>query len=214
MEERIDPPRVTGQWRTAPAPPLRMAPAAPAAPVEDGELLRRIAGRDRDALAALYERYGRIVLAQIDRMVGDRALSEEILQDTMLAVWHGASAFEGRSRPRSWIIAIARRKARDRLRRGQLDTADYAALENTPDSQPGPESLALERADAAAVAGAISRLSRAHQEVLGLVFGASLTLAEAAEALEVPVGTVKSRLFAARAALGRRLMERGASDEE
>ena len=167
---------------------------------EDGELLRRIARRDRQALAALYERYGRIVLAQIDRMAGDRALSEEVLQDTMLAVWHGAATFEGRSRARSWIIAIARRRARDRLRRGRLDT------------QPGPESLALERAEAAAVAESITGLSRAHQEVLGLVFGTGLTLAEAAGVLDVPLGTVKSRLFAARAALARRLEQRGATE--
>jgi len=182
------------------------------APDEDGELLRRIARRDRQALAALYERYARIVLAQIDRMAGDRALSEEVLQDTMLAVWHGAATFEGRSRARSWIIAIARRKARDRLRRGRLDTDDYAALENTADTQPGPESLALERAEAAAVAESITGLSRAHQEVLGLVFGAGLTLAEAAEVLDVPLGTVKSRLFAARTALARRLEQRGATE--
>jgi len=179
---------------------------------EDGELLRRIARRDRQALAALYERYGRIVLAQIDRMAGDRALSEEVLQDTMLAVWHGAATFEGRSRARSWIIAIARRRARDRLRRGRLDTDDYAALENTADTQPGPESLALERAEAAAVAESITGLSRAHQEVLGLVFGTGLTLAEAAGVLDVPLGTVKSRLFAARAALARRLEQRGATE--
>jgi RNA polymerase sigma-70 factor, ECF subfamily len=61
------------------------------------------------------------------------------------------------------------------------------------------------------VADAISDLGRAHREVLGLALGAELSLAEVAEVLQVPVGTVKSRLWAARAALVRALAEKGES---
>ncbi|HEX2316696.1 MAG TPA: sigma-70 family RNA polymerase sigma factor [Thermomonospora sp.] len=176
---------------------------------DDGALLRRVADGDRAALVALYRRHGAVVLAQINLVVPDRGLGEEILQDTMLAVWRGAGSFGGRSQVRSWIIAIARRQARDRLRRRRLRVVGEEALAARPAPGPGPEEVVLERAKATAVAGAIGTLSLPLREVVGLVFGAGLTLAETAEVLEVPLGTVKSRLAAARAALARSLSEEG-----
>ncbi len=171
---------------------------------DDAVLLEQVAGGDRDALGALYRRHAHVVLAQIHLVVGERGLSEEILQDTMLAVWQGAGAFRGVCQVRSWIIAIALRQARDRLRRRRLAVvADESALSGQAARDPGPEAQVLERAELAAVAEAIRSLSPGHREVFGLVFGADLTLAGAAEILGVPVGTVKSRLSAARAALAR-----------
>ncbi|MQA85981.1 MAG: sigma-70 family RNA polymerase sigma factor [Streptosporangiales bacterium] len=191
--------------------PVAMVEPRAASPHEgdDADLLRRIVGGDRTALVALYQRHGGVVLAQIGLVVEDRGLSEEILQDTMLAVWRGAASFRGRSRVRSWIIAIARRQARDRLRRYRANVVDDGFLTDRPAQEPGPEDVALERAEAEAVANAIRSLGLAHREVLGLVFGAGLTLAETAEVLDVPLGTVKSRLAAARAALARSLSEKG-----
>ena len=177
---------------------------------DDVRLVRRVADGDRDALAALYRRHGRIVLAHLTVVVGEAALSEEILQDTMLAVWRGAASFRGESAVRSWIIAIARRQARDRLRhRPRPAPAGLAELSGLPSPEAGPEQAVLERAEAELIADAIGRLGRLHREVLGLVFWAGLTLAEAAAVLEVPVGTVKSRLSAARAALAHALAEKG-----
>jgi len=171
---------------------------------DDAVLLQQVADGDRDALGALYQRHARAVLAQVHLVVGEPGLSEEILQDTMLAVWRGAGSFRGVSQVRSWIIAIALRQARDRLRRRRLAVvADESVLSEQAAADPGPEDQVLERAELAVVAGAIRALSPGHREVLGLVFGADLTLAGAAEVLGVPVGTVKSRLAAARAALAR-----------
>jgi RNA polymerase sigma-70 factor, ECF subfamily len=174
-------------------------------------LLSRIAGGDQGALAEFYRRHGQVVLAQIVLLVGDRALAEEILQDTMLAVWRGAGSFRGDSRVRSWLISIARRQARDRMRRRQLRVVDDACLADQPSRDPGPDVVALDRAEAAEMGNAIRALTPAHREVLGLAFGAGLSLPEVAEVLQVPLGTVKSRLAAARAALGRVLDEKGQS---
>jgi RNA polymerase sigma-70 factor (ECF subfamily) len=177
---------------------------------DDASLVRRVASGDRDALATLYQRHGGVVLAQVTIAVGEPALSEEILQDTMLAVWRGAGSFRGESAVRSWIIAIALRKARDRLRRRPVAAVtDVAALSGLPAREAGPEEAVIERAEAEVIADAVGQLGRLHRDVLGLVFGAGLTLAEAAAVLDVPVGTVKSRLFAARAALARALAEKG-----
>jgi RNA polymerase sigma-70 factor, ECF subfamily len=175
----------------------------------DVQLLRRIGAGDEDALAAFYRQHGRAVFAQALLAAGERVLAEEIVQDTMLAVWRGAGSFRGESSVRSWAIAIARRQARDRLRRHTLRIVDEAFLAEQPGPGPGPEVMALDRAELAEVAGAIRELAAPHREVLGLVFGSGLSLPEVSDVLEIPVGTVKSRLTAARAALTRLLHEKG-----
>ena len=176
---------------------------------DDVRLLRRIGQGDEDAMAAFYREHGRVVLAQVLLVTGERALAEEIVQDTMVAVWRGAGSFRGQSSVRSWVIAIARRQTRDRLRRQRLRVVDDAFLADQPGSDPGPEVMALDRAELAEVTGAIRELPAPHREVLGLVFGSGLSLPEVAGVLEIPVGTVKSRLTAARTALSRILNEKG-----
>jgi RNA polymerase sigma-70 factor (ECF subfamily) len=179
---------------------------------DDASLLGRIGQGDEDAMAAFYREHGRVVLAQVLLVVGERVLAEEIVQDAMLAVWRGAGSFRGESSARSWVIAIARRQTRDRLRghRGQrLRVVDDAFLADQPGSGPGPEVTALDRAELAEVKGAIRELALPHREVLGLAFGSGLSLREVAGVLEIPVGTVKSRLAAARTALSRILNEKG-----
>ena len=169
----------------------------------------RIGRGDEDAMAAFYREHGRVVLAQVLLVVGERVLAEEIVQDTMLAVWRGAGSFRGESSVRSWVIAIARRQTRDRLRGGRLRVVGDAFLADQPGSGPGPEVMALDRAELAEVMAAIRELAPAHREVLGLAFGSGLSLPEVAGVLEIPVGTVKSRLTAARTALNRILSQEG-----
>ena len=176
---------------------------------DDAALLRRIGRGDEDAMAAFYREHGRVVLAQVLLVVGERVLAEEIVQDAMLAVWRGAGSFRGESSARSWVIAIARRQTRDRLRARRLRVVDDAFLADQPGSGPGPEVTALDRAELAEVRGAIRELASPHREVLGLVFGSGLSLPEVSGVLEIPVGTVKSRLTAARTALSRILDEKG-----
>jgi RNA polymerase sigma-70 factor (ECF subfamily) len=176
---------------------------------DDVQLLRRIGQGDEDAMAAFYREHGRIVLSQVLLVAGERVLAEEIVQDTMLAVWRGAGSFRGESSVRSWVIAIARRQTRDRLRGRRLRVVDDTYLADQPSSGPGPEVMALDRAELAEVKGAIRELATSHREVLGLVFGTGLSLPEVAGVLEIPVGTVKSRLTAARTALSRVLDEKG-----
>ena len=176
---------------------------------DDESLLDRIGRGDEDAMAAFYGEHGRVVLAQVLLVTGERVLAEEIVQDTMLAVWRGAGSFRGESSERSWVIAIARRQTRDRLRGRRLRIVDDAFLAEQPSSGPGPEVTALDRAELAEVKGAIRELAASHRELLGLVFGTGLSLPEVAGVLDIPIGTVKSRLTAARAALGRVLDEKG-----
>jgi len=158
-----------------------------------------------DILVANHQRF----LSFLERRVGRRDVAEEIVQDAMLAVWRGAGSFRGESSVRSWVIAIARRQTRDRLRGRRLRVVDDAFLADQPGSGPGPEATALDRAELAEVTGAIRDLAPPHRELLGLAFGSGLSLPEVAAVLEIPVGTVKSRLTAARTALNRILNEKG-----
>jgi len=184
-------------------PPVGFSASARIEEDPDLVLLSRIATGEQEAIEELYRCHSRLLLGQIRFMVDQPVLAEEILQDTMLAVWRGARTFRGGSRVRTWLLGIARRQARDRMRRQRpLPMAD-SELARQASPNPGPEAIAVERAEARRMVGALSTLTPAHREVLGLVFGADLSLAEVARVLAVPVGTVKSRLHAARAALGR-----------
>lgn len=174
-----------------------------AALVDDEVLLRRVAAGNSMALTELYRRHGRALLGYLLRLCGDRMSAEEILQDTLLAVWRSADTFAGRANARSWLFGVARRQAYQRLRLRAAPVPVEPA--EVADPAPGPEELAVLAAGGTPLADAVARLPAHHREVVGLALVAGLPLAEVADVLGVPVGTVKSRLHHARAALSRML---------
>jgi RNA polymerase sigma factor (sigma-70 family) len=165
------------------------------------DLLARMATGDRSALAAFYTLEHRPVLAYLRAITGDLGLAEELLQDTFLAAWRGASAFAGRATVRSWLFAIARRRAADRLRRPALRLLPLDDARDAPTADPDPADLAVAAATQAEIAAAIARLGPLHREILILTFGHGLSYPELAETLGIPLGTVKSRLNHAKRAL-------------
>lgn len=173
----------------------------------DAEVLGRVARGDSRALSLLYQVHGGRLFGYLLRLAGDRMTAEEILQDTMLAVWRSAGSFSGGSAVTTWLFGVARRQAYNRLR-GTPPPVPAEPPERA-DPAPGTEELAIAAAGGTPVAGAIGRLAEHHREVIALVFVAGLPLAEAAAVLGVPVGTVKSRLHHARAALARTLATQG-----
>ena len=189
----------------------------------DRSTLARVAAGDQRALAELYTRHGQALLAYAEGLLGERQAAEEALQDTFLAVWRAAASFEGRSAVRTGLFGICRRQALTRLRRPGPGTVPVDSAGELPAGEPGPEAIALARADARAVGAAISALSPRHREVLDLAFGAGMSYRDIATVLGVPEGTVKSRLFQARNHLARALApvsepvpgpRRGWSEEE
>jgi RNA polymerase sigma factor (sigma-70 family) len=172
-----------------------------AEPGSDDELLRSVAAGDAAALARLYQRYAGALFGYLLRLAGDRMTAEEILQDTMLAVWRSAGAFEGRAKVTTWLFGVARRQAHNRLRGRSGPEPAGADLPDRPDQSAGPEELAIAAAGGTPVAAAIDLLPDHHRDVIALVFVAGLPLADVAEVLAIPVGTVKSRLYHARAAV-------------
>ena len=167
----------------------------------DRALLGRVVSGDRAALADLYARHQRPLFAYLLGHCRDRGVAEEVLQDTLQAVWTSAGSFGGRASVRSWLYGVARRQAHNALRRRTLPLADAAALDQLPSPEPEPEDAALAGATRDELAAAIGRLAAIHREVLVLAFAEGLSYPELARVLGVPLGTIKSRLSNAKRAL-------------
>src|SRR5690348_15383595 len=167
----------------------------------DIQLIRRIAVGDRQALSELYGRYQRSLFNYLLQLTPDYGLAEELLQDTLVAVWKSAQSFEGRSSVLTWLIGVARRQAHNTLRQRRIPLADLSEVETMPASDLEPEEAALAGVARAELTEAFYRLAPVHREVLVLAFVQELSYQETAAILDVPLGTVKSRLSNARRAL-------------
>ena len=182
-------------------------------PQDDGDpaFLAEIAAGSQAAFERLYRLYETRVFQYISTLVSNSALAEEIVGDTMMAVWRGAGTFSGSSRVSTWIFGIARHKALDALRRTgrtqrdiDLDgAADLASSEDSPFDQVQrnqTEHLTKQ---------ALSTLSGDHQEILRLVFYEELPYEDIAALLSIPTNTVKTRVFYAKQQLKRHLEKLG-----
>jgi RNA polymerase sigma factor (sigma-70 family) len=154
----------------------------------------------------LYERYQRTLFSYLRQLTPDYGLAEELLQDTLIAVWKSAHSFEGRSSVQTWLIGIARRQAHNTLRQHKLLLVDESELEGLVSTDAEPEDCIFACVARDELVQAFKQLAPAYREVLVLTFVQELSYQETARILEVPLGTVKSRLNHARRML-RTLLE-------
>lgn len=184
---------------TAARPAEAEAVTEPAsAPATDAALLRAIALGDVDAHRRLYERHAAAVFAFLVARTGDRQQAEDVLQEVMIAVWKGASGFRGASAVRTWLIGIAAHKASHALRAARRESAD------PPPGGSGAAPGAWRGAgidDRLDVAAAVAALPEAQRTVVVLFFFDGQSLEAISALLDVPMGTVKSRLHRAKAQL-------------
>jgi RNA polymerase sigma-70 factor (ECF subfamily) len=173
----------------------------------DGVALSAMAAGDPAGLGELFNRHAAALMTYLLTILRDRQAAEDVLQETLIAVWRGAGGFAGRSSTRTWLFAIARRRAATALRRSGAGLADRTVElpDDQPGAAPGPEELVMRRADVDRVGRAARTLSPAHREILLLACVHDMTGTEIGEILGVPTGTVKSRLARARQALVRAL---------
>jgi RNA polymerase sigma-70 factor (ECF subfamily) len=128
-------------------------------------------------------------------------MAEEAVQDTFLAVWNGAR-FDGRSRVRTWLVAIAIRQAGSKRRRRRLSVGNQPR--DVVSDDPSPEDAVVAGLDVDRLIKDLSELTRYQREVVLLAFAEQLTHSEIADVLGVRIGTVKSRLHGAKKALTRK----------
>ncbi|MGH7439620.1 MAG: RNA polymerase sigma factor [Polyangiaceae bacterium] len=177
--------------------PLRANAALPS----DADLLRDVAGGDRDALGMLYDRYARDVWRVACRMLGDRADADDVVHATFLDLRRMAACFDGRSSCRNWLrgiavrLALRHRRGMGRFRR-MLEGFGQSLVGSA--AVPHPESQASHNEDLRILARALARLHPNKRAAFTLVALEGLTSDQAAIALEVPAATVRTRLFNAR----------------
>jgi RNA polymerase sigma-70 factor (ECF subfamily) len=176
----------------------------------DQVTLARAKRGDPAAQTALVHRYERPVFALLWRMVGpQRAVVEDLTQETFLRVLRGLPGFEddGRARPITWILSIATRIALDYLRSVRPRRDADIAPGSVPVALPRPDQDVDRRALAVALVQAIDGLSAPFRAAFLLREVHGLSYDEIARALAIDIGTVKSRLSRARALLQAALAE-------
>jgi RNA polymerase sigma-70 factor (ECF subfamily) len=168
---------------------------------DDENLLHLIARAHPDALSELYDRYGRLVFSVAYQATSDPNLAEEITQDTFLRVWQRAESYHAQTgKVATWLASIARHRAIDLYRRKQARSEGHAtALEDMPDFELVDETLGLEASleieqSRQQVRQALSQLPVEQRQVLALAYLRGLTQEQIAQALQLPLGTVKTRL--------------------
>lgn len=158
---------------------------------------------ERAAFGELAGRHRAGVINVVYRMCGDPALAEEAAQEAFLRAWQNLHRYNPRFAFRNWVYRIALNAALDALRR-EPKTAPVAT-EALAAGGPGPEAALERKEQIAAVRRAVLELPPASRAVLVLREYEALTYQEIAEALDIPIGTVMSRLNYARAQLRRAL---------
>jgi len=171
--------------------------------LSDEALVALVARGDEDALAELYDRVGRIAYGLALRVLRDERHAEDAVQEAFLQVWRSAATFRAeRAKASTWILTLVHRRAVDLVRREERRQADPL----TDDSAAG---VAPEETDEAAwlrfererVQAALKQLPDVQREALELAYYGGFSQSELAERLGVPLGTIKSRMFAGLARL-------------
>jgi RNA polymerase sigma-70 factor (ECF subfamily) len=195
--------------------------------LDDARLVARIAAGEEAAFVIAYDRHSSYVFGSVARFLGDREAAAEVVQDAFVTLWRRARQFDARSGSLlTWLLAIARHRAIDRLRaEGRRPSRDAVRLEalvteggsggslaggDVPreliaDSTTDPGSITSRRWTQAVVRTGIAELPENERRVILLGYAQDLSQAEIAERLEWPLGTVKSRTRRAMAQLRGRL---------
>lgn len=172
-------------------------PPGGVASTELSTLIARSSRGDEAAFAELYDRTSAKVYGLARRVVRDPAQAEEVAQETYIAVWRESARFDSeRGGALAWILTIAHRRAVDRVRSAESsrerDTR-FAALGNGTEYDVVEEAVSISF-EAARVRKALSTLTEVQREAVMLAYYAGYTYKEVAELLDVPLGTIKTRM--------------------
>lgn len=164
----------------------------------DRDALARMVGGEHDALAELYDRHGRLIYSLALRILRDQADAEDIVQEVFSQAWRQSKNYEvARGSVLGWLLTLARSRAIDRLR-GRRSRPEPAGNESllidvAAEGLAADEQLAW-ASRAAQIRDALEALSTLQRVAIDLAFFEGLTHAEIAERLELPLGTVKTRI--------------------
>lgn len=180
-------------------------------PSDDSELVTAAQQGDREAFGSLVERYQDRVYNTLVRVVGSREDALDVTQEAFVQAYVKLASFRGESKFFTWLYRIAmnlalshRRKRRPNL---SVDEMRQNIGEEPISDQASPEKVAISQEHAATVQQALAELGDQHCQILVLREMENCSYEEISEILEMPVGTVRSRLFRARLQLKEKLQE-------
>ncbi|QES51689.1 RNA polymerase [Streptomyces venezuelae] len=146
---------------------------------------------DEALIRSVYEEHGNALLAYATRLTGDRATAEDVVQETLIRAWrHSEVLVNGKGSVRGWLLTVARNIITDRYRAKAARPTEVAGSAATPPVEADHSDAVV---DAMTVLGALDRLSPEHRDVLTELYYRERSVAEAADSLGIPAGTVKSR---------------------
>ena len=187
----------------------------------DEDLMTLVDRKDETAFEVFYERHGGPAYSLAHRIVGDRNLAEDVVQEAFLSIWRSKAGYDrARGSVRSWSLGIVRNRAIDALRRTstpapKLDLDDDAVLESQQSGE-RTDSEVIRRETARKVRGVLGALPSEQSQVLELAYFGGFSHSEIAEMLGEPLGTIKGRmrlgLEKARASLAEGMAVRDASE--
>ncbi|MES1151457.1 MAG: sigma-70 family RNA polymerase sigma factor [Dongia sp.] len=186
--------------------PIQLRPNDP--PTE-AALLQRMAGGDRDAFTVFYRRIERPLFGYLMKLVRERELAEDLLNETLMEVWRQAGRFEGRSAVNTWVFSIAHHRAVSRFRKRRESALDEDHAATIADGAPMPDQRAQSSGMSRLLARLMDQLTFEHREVLNLAYYQELSVQEIADVLNLSPNTVKTRMFYARQRLKTLLAESG-----
>ncbi len=198
-EARSSDPR-PGRWQGS-SEPIPAAENVVEGPC-DAELVRRLGDADRAALSQLYQRFGRPCYSLARRICADEGLAEDVVQEVFLTLWREPTRFDpSRGDFATWLLTLIHHRAVDTVRketpiRRRVVTAE-AGEDWSPTPVPGADAAAMARVAVGQVRAALHRLPVEQRRVLALTYFGGHTQREIAVLTGVPLGTVKSRTFAA-----------------
>ena len=181
-----------------PQPHDRFAMRKQHAHLSDEALVALVARGDEDAIAELYDRVGRIAYGLALRVLRDERLAEDAVQEAFLQVWRSAASFRAeRAKASTWVLTLVHRRAVDLVRREERRQADPLTDESVVGQAPEPtEEAAWLRFERERVQAALKELPDVQREALELAYYGGFSQSELADRLGVPLGTIKSRMFA------------------
>jgi RNA polymerase sigma-70 factor (ECF subfamily) len=167
---------------------------------DDEALIQLIIHARQDALSELYDRYSRLVFSLALHVVGDRATAEEVTMDVFTRVWEKARTYRSdQAKVSTWLSRIARNRSIDVLRRrgARPEQASVSWAEISPSAHPqanGPEEITVQKLQRQRVRVAIGQLPAEQRQVLAMAYFSGNTQREIAQVLDLPLGTVKTRI--------------------
>lgn len=162
--------------------------------VRDQHLLALMAGGDESAFREFYERHAKAALGLAVRVLRDRALAEDAVQEAFLVAWRQAGRYRAESgKPASWLLTFVHRRAVDHVRRQQRRSAELLELHEQLGGPTAEDESLTGMPTRAWLRAGLDRLLPPHREVLELAYFAGLTQPEIAARLQTPLGTIKSR---------------------